>query len=144
MYKENDLADARDLYGLSKKLGEVIDSRNLTLRTSIIGHELNSTRSLVDWFLSQNIEIQGYKNAIFSGLPTIEIARIIEEFIIDNESLTGLYHVSSEPINKFDLLNLIAKEYDKVIKIIANEEIKIDRSLDSSRFREHTGFHPDN
>ena len=78
-----------DLYGLSKKLGEVIDSRNLTLRTSIIGHELNSSRSLVDWFLSQNIEIQGYKNAIFSGLPTIEIARVIEEFIIDNESLTN-------------------------------------------------------
>lgn len=141
-YKESDYADANDLYGRSKYLGEVDYSNAITLRTSIIGHELQGSRSLVGWFLSQEGYVKGYKRAIFSGLPTVEIARLIRDYVLPNPHLRGLYHVSSDPINKYDLLNTIADIYNKKIKIEADEQFTIDRSLDSSRFRSETGFHP--
>ncbi len=139
-YSEKDFADADDLYGRTKLIGEVKSCNSITLRTSIIGHEVSGCRSLIDWFLSQTQTVNGYKNAIFSGLPTVEIARIIHEFVIRNPSLQGLYHVSAEPISKYDLLSLVAKTYNKKISIIPNELYKIDRSLDSTRFRSSTGF----
>lgn len=142
-YIESDLPDAYDLYGRSKLLGEVDYPNAVTLRTSIIGHELNGNRSLIDWFLSQTGEVQGYKNAIFSGLPTVEIARIIHDHVIPNPDLHGLYHVSAEPINKFDLLSLVSKEYGKKIAIDPKDDFKIDRSLNSDRFRLATGFQPE-
>lgn len=142
MYVEKDFPDAIDLYGRSKFLGEVDYPNAITLRTSIIGHELNSSKSLVGWFLSQNQSVNGYRKAIFSGLPTVEIARLIRDFVIPNPQLRGLYHVSSDPINKYDLLRLIANEYSKVINIKSDESVVIDRSLDSSRFRAATGFLP--
>lgn len=142
-YVESDLPDANDLYGRSKLLGEVDYPNAITLRTSIIGHELAGNRSLIDWFLSQTGEVQGYTNAIFSGLPTVEIARIIHERVIPNANLHGLYHVSAEPINKFDLLSLVAKEYGKEINIRAKDDFVIDRSLNSDRFRAATGFEPE-
>lgn len=142
-YVEGDLPDASDLYGRSKLLGEVDYQNAITLRTSIIGHELSGNRSLIDWFLSQSGEVQGYKNAIFSGLPTVEIARIIHHHVIPNLDLHGLYHVSAEPINKFDLLSLVAKEYGKEIAIRAKDDFVIDRSLNSDRFRAATGFKPE-
>lgn len=139
-YVESDLPDAHDLYGRSKLLGEVDYPNAVTLRTSIIGHELTGNRSLIDWFLSQTAEVQGYKNAIFSGLPTVEIARIIHEHVIPNPDMHGLYHVSAEPINKYDLLSLVSKEYGKEIAILPKNDFKIDRSLNSDRFRLATGF----
>jgi dTDP-4-dehydrorhamnose reductase len=142
-YVEDDLSDAYDLYGRSKLLGEVDYPNAITLRTSIIGHELAGNRSLIDWFLSQTGEVQGYTNAIFSGLPTVEIARVIHQHVIPNEDLHGLYHVSAEPINKFDLLSLVAKEYGKEITIRAKDDFVIDRSLNSDRFRAATGFEPE-
>jgi dTDP-4-dehydrorhamnose reductase len=142
-YIESDLPDAYDLYGRSKLLGEVDYPNAVTLRTSIIGHELTGNRSLIDWFLSQTGEVQGYKNAIFSGLPTVEIARIIHDHVIPNPDLHGLYHVSAEPINKFDLLSLVSKEYGKEIAIHPKDDFKIDRSLNSDRFRLATGFQPE-
>ena len=135
-YKEKDFSDAYDLYGKSKYLGEVHYPHTLTLRTSIIGHELETHYGLVEWFLSQKEKVKGFKKAIFSGFPTVEIAEIIENYIISNESLTGLYQVSSDPISKYDLLNLIAEIYQKNIIIESDESILIDRSLDSSLFRE--------
>jgi dTDP-4-dehydrorhamnose reductase len=141
-YTEDDFPDAEDLYGRSKLLGEVDYPNAITLRTSIIGHELAGTRSLIDWFLSQSEEIQGYKNAIFSGLPTVEIARIIHELVIPNPTLHGLYHLSAAPISKFDLLSLVAKVYGKDIKIKPSDEYVIDRSLNSDRFSFATGFQP--
>lgn len=140
MYTEADLADANDLYGLTKLLGEVDYPNAITLRTSIIGHELGGSRSLLNWFLSQEGETKGYRNAVFSGLPTVEIARIISEYVIPNESLHGVYHVSSDPIDKYTLLNLFAREYEKEITIISDDRLVIDRSLDSSRFRTATGY----
>lgn len=142
MYCESDIPDARDMYGISKFLGEVNYPNTITLRTSIIGHELSGTRSLVDWFLSQQESVLGYKNAIFSGLPTIEIAKLISRYVIPNPHLTGIYHVSAEPINKYELLKLIAEVYLKDIEIVKDVDVKIDRSLNSSRFRALTGFTP--
>jgi dTDP-4-dehydrorhamnose reductase len=142
MYTEADLSDCNDLYGRSKYLGEVDYPHAITLRTSLIGHELNSSHSLVNWFLAQENIVRGYKQAIFSGLPTVEIAHIVRDFVIPHPELHGLYNVSAEPINKFDLLQLIAEIYYKKINIEADERIVIDRSLDSTRFRNATGYIP--
>ena len=140
-YKEVDIPDCNDLYGLSKLQGEIVDSAQaITIRTSIIGHELYSSRGLVEWFLSQNGSVSGYKNAIFSGLPTVELSRIIKEIIIPRK-LSGLFHVSADPINKFELLHLIAKQYKKNdIKILPSYDLVIDRSLDYNKFFEATGY----
>ena len=142
MYVEADLSDAQDLYGRSKFLGEVDYPNAITLRTSIIGHELDGSKSLVNWFLSQEGSVRGYTKAIFSGLPTVEIVRIIKEFVLPNPQMHGVYHLSVEPINKFDLLQLIRIKYGKKIKIIPDESFSIDRSLNSSKFRLETGFIP--
>lgn len=142
-YLDNDIPDAHDLYGVSKRLGEVDYPNAVTLRTSIIGHELNGNRSLIDWFLSQEGSVKGFSEAVFSGLPTVEIARIIKDYVIPNKELRGLYHVSAEPINKYDLLSLVADIYGHKTKIIKDTDFEIDRSLDSSRFRAVTGFKPE-
>lgn len=141
MYNEDDISDAHDLYGKSKYIGELHDdSHAITLRTSIIGHELSSSNGLVGWFLSQEGSVKGFTKAIFSGLPTSELARVMTEYVIPNEDLSGLYHVSASPINKYELLGLVAKEYGKNIEIIPDDSMVIDRSLDSSRFTRATGY----
>lgn len=142
MYREEDLPDARDVYGLSKLMGEVDYPHAITLRTSIIGHELDGARSLINWFLSQQASVRGFTRAIFSGLPTVEIARVIDEYVLGRPELHGLYHLSVDPIDKARLLELVAKIYGKTIEIIPDESLVIDRSLDSSRFRDATGFQP--
>jgi len=142
MYKETDTPDAQDLYGRSKSLGEVDYPQAITLRTSIIGHELSGAQSLIGWFLAQENEVKGYRNAIFSGLPTVELARVIRDHVLPRPDLHGIYHVSATPINKFDLLTMVAKVYGKDIRILADEALRIDRSLDSTRFREATGYQP--
>lgn len=142
MYTEDDVTDAQDLYGVSKRLGEIDYPNTITLRTSIIGHELDGNRSLIDWFLSQEGAVRGFKQAIFSGLPTIELGCLIRDCVIPNPELTGVYHVSAEPISKYDLLSLVAEVYGKDIQILQDNEFTIDRSLDSSRFRKATGFSP--
>jgi dTDP-4-dehydrorhamnose reductase len=142
MYTEEDPVDAKDLYGRSKFLGEVDYPNAITLRTSIIGHELDGARSLVGWFLSQEGSVKGFKRAIFSGLPTLEVARVIRDHVIPHPELHGLYHLSAAPINKFDLLTLVADAYGKTIDINPDELLIIDRSLDSTRFRKATGFSP--
>ncbi len=142
MYTEADMPDAQDLYGRSKYLGEVDYPHAITLRTSIIGHELSGAHSLLGWFLAQQGTVKGFRRAIFSGLPTVEIARIIRDHVIPCPDLHGLYHVAAEPINKFDLLTLVAKAYGKTIEITPDDNLVIDRSLNSARFREATGFNP--
>ena len=142
LYRENDLTDPIDLYGKSKLLGEVSNRNDLTIRTSCIGEELITKRNLLSWFLSQSNSVNGFSKAIFSGLPTIEIARILVELIIPNASLKGIYHISSDPIDKFSLLSLIKKIYKKNIQIIKNSDYAVDRSLDSTKFRKATGYKP--
>lgn len=142
MYTEADMSDAKDLYGRSKYLGEVDYPHAITLRTSIIGHELNGGHSLVGWFLAQQGSVKGFRRAIFSGLPTVELARVIRDHVIPHPELHGVHHVSADPINKFDLLTLISNVYGKKIDIATDDHFIIDRSLDSSRFREATGYQP--
>lgn len=141
-YTEESLPDARDVYGLSKLLGEVTYSNCITLRTSIIGHELLSQHSLICWFLSQNEKVKGFSRAIFSGMPTVEIAKVIYEYVLPAKDLSGLYHLSADPIDKAQLLELVKKEYGKDIQIEPDESLVIDRSLNSSKFRKKTGYNP--
>ncbi|MER8383593.1 SDR family oxidoreductase [Mesorhizobium sp. M1399] len=142
MYVETDFPDCFDLYGRSKLLGEVTDTSAVTLRTSIIGHELKTSHGLVEWFLSQTKSVHGFRKAIFSGLPTVELSRIIADFVIPNESLRGLYHASANAIDKHALLTLIAKAYGRKIDIVPVDTPVLDRSLDSTRFQAATGYHP--
>ncbi len=143
LYSEDDFADADDLYGRSKYLGELHDAPHaITLRTSIIGHELHGNRSLINWFLSQHGSTRGYRRAIFSGLPTIELARVVRDYVIPRPELYGLYHVAAAPINKFDLLHEVARVYHKDIDIIPFDDVAIDRSLNASRFNQATGYAP--
>jgi dTDP-4-dehydrorhamnose reductase len=141
-YVETDVSDAKDLYGRSKYLGEVDYPHAVTLRTSIIGHELGSAHGLVGWFLAQRAGVRGYTKAIFSGLPTVELSRVIHDFVLPNDTLRGVYHVSADAIDKFSLLRLVAKAYEKDIAITPDDAVVIDRSLDSSRFRAATGYVP--
>ena len=143
MYTEQSPSDAYDLYGKSKYIGEIHDRANtVTLRTSIIGHEMGSHYALVDWFLNQNESVKGYSKAVFSGLPTVELARVIRDYVLPQPDLKGLYHVSAEPIDKFSLLKLVAETYGKKILISEDESVTIDRSLDSALFRRVTGYVP--
>lgn len=140
-YLESDPSDAEDLYGKSKYIGELHDvAHAVTLRTSIIGHELDSSHALVDWFLSQEGVVRGFGKAIFSGLPTVELARVMKDFVIPRPSLSGLYHVAAAPIAKLDLLQLVANRYCKHIEIRPDDTLVIDRSLNGSRFAEASGY----
>ena len=142
-YTEEDTSDAKDLYGKSKNLGEVKTGNCLTLRTSIIGRELSSRHSLVEWFLGNHgKKVKGYVNAVYSGFPTVVFAGIIANLIVKHPNLHGLYHVSSDPINKYDLLQLINDKFQLKIEIEPDLDYKIDRSLNSSKFRKETGFAP--
>jgi dTDP-4-dehydrorhamnose reductase len=139
-YLETDEADAQDLYGRSKLLGEVDYPHAVTLRTSIIGHELNSAHGLIGWFLAQQGIIKGYTQAIFSGLPTCELARVIHDQVLPHTEMHGLYHVAAHPISKYDLLKIVNREYEKGLEIEPDSHLKIDRSLNASRFSEATGY----
>ncbi|MBE0471045.1 MAG: SDR family oxidoreductase [Methyloprofundus sp.] len=141
-YTEEDPSDATDLYGRTKLLGEVDYPNCVTLRTSIIGHELKTEFSLVDWFLSQENSTKGFTKAIYSGFPTIEIVKIITNFVIPNEELKGLYHVSSDAISKYELLQIISDVYKKQIEIEPFDDFKVNRSLNSDRFKSLTGYQP--
>jgi dTDP-4-dehydrorhamnose reductase len=144
-YLETDESDAEDLYGRSKFLGEIAyPPHSITLRTSIIGRELKTCLGLVEWFLSQKegATINGYKRAIFSGFTTDEISSIIMNHVIPHPELTGLYHVSSDFISKYDLLQIVNREFGRKINIQPDEDFLMDRSLDSTRFRQITGYQP--
>jgi dTDP-4-dehydrorhamnose reductase len=140
MYLEENQPDATDLYGQSKRWGELDYSHCVTLRTSIIGRELGRTTGLVEWFLSQEKKCDGYTESIFSGLPTAELSKVILDYVITNPSLRGLYHISSTPISKYDLLRLIADRFEKNIVITPCDSPVIDRSLDSSKFFRETSY----
>jgi dTDP-4-dehydrorhamnose reductase len=139
-YSESDVPDARDLYGRSKLMGEVDYPHAITLRTSIIGHELGSGHGLVGWFLTHQEPVRGFARAVFSALPTYELARVIQQYVMPNAALRGIYHVGGDTINKYELLKLVAEVYGRAGVIARDDELVIDRSLDSSRFRAATGY----
>lgn len=140
-YVESDMSDSEDLYGKSKFIGEVHDQPHvITLRTSIIGHELNSSNALIDWFLSQQGRVKGFSRAVFSGVPTVELARIMKDYVLQHPELNGLYHVAAAPISKLELLKLVAVQYGKQIEIAPDSDLIIDRSLNAGRFCKATGY----
>ena len=139
-YKEDDIPDANDIYGRSKLLGEIDYQKHLTIRTSIIGHEIKTNLNLVDWFLSERDSVNGYTNAIFSGFPCCYISEILIDHIFSNKEIKGVLHISSEPISKFDLLSKIAHVYDKKIEILEDSDYKTDKTLNSNKFKLLSGF----
>lgn len=141
-YIEQDIPDAADIYGRSKLLGEVGYDGHLTLRTSIIGHELNSNVSLIDWFLSQHGTVKGFSRAFFSGLPTCYIAEFIDKYIFTNPEFSGVYHLSVNPIDKLTLLSLVKDTYCVTTDIQDYPDFEIDRSLNSDALRAALGFVP--
>lgn len=142
-YNEHDVPDASDAYGQSKHHGEVVAGNCLTIRTSIIGRELETSHSLLEWFLSnRGGKVCGYTRSIYSGFPTNIFAEIVGDLISNHPGLSGVFHVSSDPINKFDLLRLFNEAYEASIEIVPDDSLVINRSLDSSKFRTATGFSP--
>jgi len=141
-YLEDDLTDANDIYGRTKILGEITDSKNvLTIRISTIGLEINSRKGLIEWFLNQKGNISGYEKAIYTGFTISELSRILFNVIANFPYLNGLYHISSEPISKFDLLNSLKILINKNdIKINKDNIFFCDRSLNSDKFKLETGY----
>ncbi len=140
-YSELDLPDSTDFYGKSKFLGELVDcNSNITIRTSTIGHEKNTQYGLLEWFLSQDTLCQGFSNAFFSGLTTIELADILYKYFIFNDSISGLYNLAGPKISKFDLLKIVARVYEKDIEIKQDQTFCIDRSLNANKFNNKFGY----
>ena len=139
-YSERDLPDPVDLYGHSKLLGEVAGPGCLTLRTSFVGRELRDGRGLLEWFLAQQGRIRGYTRAVFSGLTTTELSRVIHQRILPRGDLHGIYHVAAAAISKYDLLLLAREAFGKTIEIDRDTEFVCDRSLNGARFAEATGY----
>lgn len=141
-YKEEDSSDAVDLYGISKYLGEIHYEKSVTLRTSIIGHELDSNFGLLNWFLSQKGIIKGFTRAFFSGLTTLELSKIIWKIVIPSKNLSGLYHVAGNSLSKYDLLKKINYIYNCNVLIEEDDSFIIDRSLNAEKFNSLTGYSP--
>jgi dTDP-4-dehydrorhamnose reductase len=140
-YREDDTADAEDLYGRTKLLGELTEAPGLTLRTSIIGRELERASGLMEWFAAQQgAALNGFTNAIFSGLTTRALARVIGSVIRDRPGLSGLYQVAAEPISKYDLLVRLRDVLGVECEIRAVDEPRVNRALDGSRFLADTGI----
>ncbi len=139
-YLETDIPDGMDIYSRSKFLGEVDYPHAITLRTSFIGHELANKHGLISWFLAQKGPVEGYTQAIFSGLTSLEISRVVRNHVLPRSNLRGLYHLAAQPIDKYRLLKMVAAAYAKDIEILPSEKLVINRSLDATRFYEATGY----
>jgi len=142
-YTEKDYPDPLDLYSRTKLLGEVIAGNALTLRTSIIGHELMTRHGLLEWFLSQQGKaVKGYSKFIYSGFPAMVFCNILKDITLNRKGLKGLYHIASQPIDKYSLLCLIKVIYDLDIKIEKYENFICDRSLNCNAFKKAVNFKP--
>lgn len=133
-YYENSAADGVGLYSTSKILGEVVERKALNIRCSIIGHEDASKGGLIAWFLTQEKPINGFKNVIWNGVTTIQLAGFIHELIVSGQynsitERTRILHFSpNTPLSKYDLLTKIAKIYGKKVDIL-----EMDSSVGISR-----------
>jgi dTDP-4-dehydrorhamnose reductase len=142
-YSEADTPDGADLYGRSKLLGEVDRDRCLTIRTSMVGREIRSARGLIEWFLSRRgSTVPGFTRARFSGLTTLELARVIADILERHDSLRGVWHVAGNPISKFDLLSIVNAAFGLGSVLTADDSFVCDRTLDASRFNSATGYRP--
>lgn len=143
-YTQEDQVDAQDLYGLSKYLGEVTAEHCFTIRSSIIGLELTRKSSLIEWFLAQKNTIKGFRKAIYTGLTTLEMSRVVEKILLQHHGLFGVWHVASSPINKYDLLQLFKEKIAKNISIIPDDDFICDRSLNAEYFAKATHYYAPN
>jgi dTDP-4-dehydrorhamnose reductase len=142
-YREQDSPDPIDLYGRTKLLGEVQAPGALTLRTSIIGHELRGHLGLIDWFVKQRGgQANGFAEARYSGLTTLALAEVVARVMQFHSDLNGLWHVSSDPISKFELLQIVNQIYGLSVQLTKDQAFVCDRSLNSSRFRTFVGWQP--
>ena len=140
-YKEDSIADANDLYGASKALGEVFSDDCLTIRKSTIGLELNTNHGLIEWFLRAKGSIKGYSNAIYSGLTSAELVKVVEFIICRKDFISGLIHIASAPISKYSLLKKLSNILGRQdIEIIEDKHFICDRSLNGSKFFEKTQY----
>lgn len=140
-YNEDDLPDARDVYGRSKLLGEVVDPPGLTLRTSIIGRELERASGLMEWFAGRSSErVDGFTRARFSGLTTRELSRLVGRILREHSELTGLWHVAAEPIDKYSLLLKLRDVLALNCEIVPRDDPVVNRALDGTRFESVTGY----
>ena len=142
MYTEDSPEDPIDIYGRSKLLGEVTRSPHLTLRTSIIGRQILGDFGLIEWFIKQkNNSINGFEYAILSGLTSQALCEVISKILDKSFSLSGLYHVASKPISKYELLNRLNQMMQLNINIKPNINFCCDRSLDGRRFASESGIY---
>ncbi len=141
-YVETDVPNATDVYGRTKCLGEIADrSHCVTLRTSIVGRELNTSSGLVEWFLTnKGKKVNGFKKAIYTGFTTIALVNIIDSIIQNHPGIAGLYQISSEPINKYDLICQLSDAMALDIEVKPETEFFMDRSLICDRFKKETHF----
>jgi dTDP-4-dehydrorhamnose reductase len=140
-YTEEDVADATDLYGRTKLLGEVTGAGCITLRTSIIGLELKRRKSLIEWFVAERGTISGYTRAIYSGLTTMELSRVIRRLLEEFPNVSGLHHVVATPISKYDILRTLATLLGRTdITIKRDEQFVCDRSMRGDKFEQATGY----
>jgi len=132
-YTENDVLDGTKAYDKTKALGEIIDDRNLTVRTSIIGPDMNPNGiGLFNWFMKQSGAVKGFSKAIWSGVTTLELVRFLDFAM--NKNITGLYHLTNSiPINKFDLLNIFNDTFKKGLVIVSETEFHVDKSFINTR-----------
>ncbi|WP_115118571.1 SDR family oxidoreductase [Synechococcus sp. UW105] len=141
-YSELDSPDALDVYGKSKHLGEVSNIPNvLTLRTSTVGHELSTSYGLLEWFLRQD-KCNGFKNAFFSGLTTLELSQFLHTYLLSKSRVSGLLNLAGPKIDKFTLLDIVKNVYNRDICILPDSSVSIDRSLNSKRLQSLLCYNP--
>lgn len=140
-YTENSPPSAKDNYGKTKYLGEVLGPRCLTLRGSMIGRELYGKTELLEWALAQRGKtIKGYANALYSGVTTSIMAELVTRILKLPSRLEGVYQVSSEPISKLDLLRKINHVFDLKMQIDEDCSYVSKKDLNSSKIRREIGF----
>lgn len=133
LYLESSIKNGVGFYAQSKSLGEVINSKDLTFRTSIIGPELNKSGiGLFHWIANQKIEVYGFEKAFWTGVTTVELLHAVKQAI--SEDLTGLYHlVFDQKISKYELLNIINNEFSLNLSVVPNDKYLVDKSLLNTR-----------
>ena len=133
--RPSDTPNATDLYGTTKRLGEVTYGQTLTIRTGFVGRQLSGSEGLFEWLWSQRGRpVNGFKNAIYSGLTTMALSRVVQDIIEKHPNLAGLHQIASTPINKFDLINKLNNRLALNLSVESNSDFWCDRSLDGSEF----------
>ncbi|MDD5492760.1 MAG: SDR family oxidoreductase [bacterium] len=140
-YTEENLPDAQDLYGRTKTLGELYDEQALTLRSSFIGREIEGKAELLEWFLAQRgRQIKGYRQAIFTGVTTKVMVDLTRDLIRKFPKLSGLFHIASEKLSKYELLLLMKEAFKVNIDIAPEDNYVCKRDLIDTKFKTTTGL----